>query len=47
MSRSAWVIAAAVLVVALLALGSAVGWFSAVEAPGPAATAPEAGGTAQ
>jgi hypothetical protein len=47
MKRSAWVITAGVVVVVLLALGSALGWFSAVEAPGPAASAPEAGGTPQ
>ena len=47
MSRSTWIIAAAVAVVVLLALGSALGWFSAVESPAPAATAPEAGGTTQ
>jgi hypothetical protein len=41
----------AVTVAVLLALGSALGWFSAVEAPGPAATAPASapgvGGTTQ
>ena len=42
MNRSAWVIAAAVVVAVLLALGSALGWFGAAEAPPPAATAPTA-----
>jgi hypothetical protein len=47
MNRGRLVIAAAVVVAILLALGSALGWFSAAEAPAPAAIVPEAGGATQ
>jgi hypothetical protein len=51
MDRRTGFIVAALAVAILLALGSALGWFSAVEAPAPAATAPAlttgAGGTTQ
>jgi hypothetical protein len=47
MNRGRLVIAAAVVVAILLALGSALGWFSAAEAPAPAAIAPGAGGATQ
>jgi hypothetical protein len=47
MNRGRLVIAAAVVVAVLLALGSALGWFSAAEAPAPAAIAPEADGATQ
>ena len=47
MDRRTGFIVVAVAVAVLLALGSALGWFSAAEAPPPAATAPGAGGATQ